>query len=72
MAKQLQGQSLGLEGQLQGLPREGRGWQSCSLVSYTLLCHPALSTVVFPPKALTPLQPPNSWQVPRPERLAWL
>ena len=63
MAKQLQGQSLGLEGQLQGLPREGRGWQSCSLVSYTLLCHPALSTVVFPPKALTPLQPPNSWQV---------
>ena len=65
VAKQLQGQSLGLEGQPQVyLEKDMAGpRQSCSPASSMLLCHPALSTVVFPPKALTPLQPPKSWHV---------
>ena len=56
VAKQLQGQSLGLEGQPHVYLEKGMAGprQSCSPASSMLLCHPALSTVIYPPKALTP------------------
>ena len=51
MAKQLQGQSLGLEGQPQGLPREGCGWPQAKLlpgVLYTTLSPHSEHCCFFP------------------------